>query len=206
MSGVERIARAIAPDDWKLADAPQYAHLPQGARDALTRQSLAAAARVVEAMKQDETKSTLDFGLGRPTCTCQSSFDGEGDGACPAHVPDRLGVAVAAVDRVREIHARESPGIGSDCCAADGHKWPCPTVAALDGAPEPEWEYGGALDDVTRANAHPSREIAERHVDGWNETAMRAGRHGRSIGAARLVRRRPAGAWELVEVGNNDDD
>lgn len=56
--------------------------------------------------------------------------------------------ALAAVARVREIHAPDS--VVSDACSecsdfgTDEHPvwlgvpWPCPTVAALDGAPEPE--------------------------------------------------------------------
>ena len=46
--------------------------------------------------------------------------------------------ATAALERVRVIHVRDTPSIGGDWCLDDHHKWPCPTVAALDGAPEPE--------------------------------------------------------------------
>ena len=64
--------------------------------------------------------------------------------------------ALAAIERARAIHrnAGQSQGYDSrfkggygmlgDCCAACGShgeygvEWPCPTVAALDGAPEPE--------------------------------------------------------------------
>lgn len=45
----ERLAKVIAPDDWKLADAPQYAHLPQAARDGLTRRSLEIADAILAA-------------------------------------------------------------------------------------------------------------------------------------------------------------
>ena len=46
--------------------------------------------------------------------------------------------ATAALERARVIHVRDTPSIGGDWCLDDHHKWPCPTVAALDGAPEPE--------------------------------------------------------------------
>ena len=51
--------------------------------------------------------------------------------------------ASAAVERVRAIHKREviavHPGIGEEAwCPACQEHWPCSTVAALDGAPEPE--------------------------------------------------------------------
>lgn len=48
LGGVTRdeIARVIAPEDWALSDAPQYAHLPDAARDGLRRNSREAAERV----------------------------------------------------------------------------------------------------------------------------------------------------------------
>lgn len=36
---IEDGARAIAPDDWKLADAPSFAHLPSAAREGLISKS-----------------------------------------------------------------------------------------------------------------------------------------------------------------------
>lgn len=51
--------------------------------------------------------------------------------------------ATAATERVRAIHVRGTSSIGVDWCLDDHHKWPCPTIAALDEAPkpaEPEWE------------------------------------------------------------------
>ena len=77
--------------------------------------------------------------------------------------------AVAAIERVRAIHypftprfcymnaqGGQSPMTSVHChhCKPEGSNmvgdpdtWPCPTVAALDGAPEPEgrWEYRGRL-------------------------------------------------------------
>lgn len=50
--------------------------------------------------------------------------------------------AVAAVERVRAIHRPESNERYTWCvgCSTDEYPedWPCPTIAALDGAPEPE--------------------------------------------------------------------
>ena len=52
--------------------------------------------------------------------------------------------ALAAVERVRAIHQKRGASWphngGTYVCDADNKLWPCPTVAALDGAPEPEWE------------------------------------------------------------------
>ena len=39
----------------------------------------------------------------------------------------------AAVERVREMHAGEPYAQGPDYCDECEHKWPCPTIAALDG-------------------------------------------------------------------------
>lgn len=58
--------------------------------------------------------------------------------------------AVAALERVRAIHVErehrtlDGAYLGGAVCDGCRRPWPCPTVAALDGAPEPEWEvqYG----------------------------------------------------------------
>lgn len=46
----DRIARAIDPTSWRLHDDPQYAHLPDEAREAVTAQSFAATDRVLAAL------------------------------------------------------------------------------------------------------------------------------------------------------------
>lgn len=46
--------------------------------------------------------------------------------------------ALAAIERVRAMHTPTLPGYGMKSCVHDGRAWPCPTRAALDGAPEPE--------------------------------------------------------------------
>lgn len=43
-----------------------------------------------------------------------------------------------AIKRVRELHLPTLPGFGPKSCQHDGRAWPCATIAALDGAPEPE--------------------------------------------------------------------
>lgn len=58
--------------------------------------------------------------------------------------------ALAAVERVRAIHVRDEYGLCAECsweypeasydALSNDVAWPCPTVAALDWAPEPEWE------------------------------------------------------------------
>ena len=67
-------------------------------------------------------------------------------------VPEQ-GEASVAIERVRALHRRE-PGTGVDWCSHcidnDG-PWPCSTVAALDGAPEPEWEEVVQYGNLTSA-------------------------------------------------------
>jgi hypothetical protein len=63
--------------------------------------------------------------------------------------------AAAAIERVRAIHRSTMPGYGPKACVHDGRTWPCPTVAALDGAPEPEWEYCFAEVETKREMTSP---------------------------------------------------
>ena len=70
-------------------------------------------------------------------------------------VPEQ-GEASVAIERVRAIHQREviavHPGIGEEAwCPACQEHWPCSTVAALDGAPEPEWEEVVQYGNLTSA-------------------------------------------------------
>lgn len=56
--------------------------------------------------------------------------------------------ATAAIERVRAIHVRDEYGLCAECsweypetsydALSNDVAWPCPTIAALDGAPEPE--------------------------------------------------------------------
>ncbi|MFA5898113.1 MAG: hypothetical protein WC829_03255 [Hyphomicrobium sp.] len=86
--------------------------------------------------------------------------------------------ALAAIERVRAIHynAGESQGYSSqfkggygmlgDCCAACGShgeygvEYPCPTVAALEGAPESEVKPSSTVDEAALAEV-----IANAGVD-----------------------------------------
>ena len=138
----------------------------------------------------------------------------------PIHFPKSAerDAALAAIERVRAIHVRHKDTHKPDpsvingnwfccgavqlgavdpyaCIACDSPEWPCPTVAALDGAPEPAWEYRYAekLGDTeyTYGPEHDDR--------GWFATAEEAS-------AARIedtdyvVRRRPAGLVEPLPV------
>lgn len=59
-------------------------------------------------------------------------------------VEDERDAALAAVERVRAIHVErehrtlDGTYLGGTVCDGCRRPWPCPTVAALDGAPEPE--------------------------------------------------------------------
>lgn len=75
--------------------------------------------------------------------------------------------SVAALERVRAIHAPEVVGIhegyGEEVwCPTCKHHYPCPTVAALDGAPEPEPE--------------PEEEMYQARCGSWDCRAPECGR------------------------------
>ena len=112
-------------------------------------------------------------------------------------------------DEHREEHHHESYEIGEfycdqmptgdvvcDMCRdADGERmaWPCPTVAALDGAPEPEWEWGYRGETLIDVHSQKSRESAEGAVKDLTEYWAL---HGKKF---EVVRRRKAGPWLPVE-------
>lgn len=119
--------------------------------------------------------------------------------------------ALAAVERVRAIH---SPGriidvwgksvsqaddflVCEECTDPDHNwcPWPCPTIAALDGAAEPEWEW--AVSDQ-QFDFSPTRWLP---LSGRSEAYVRelAGSHGR-----RVARRRKAGPWLPIEKEQDD--
>lgn len=86
---------------------------------------------------------------------------------------DRANAALAAVERVRVLHPVAYSGNSRSrnaFCATCTTMWPCATIRALDGAPEPEWEERLAA--------------CEQH-----------GTHCWSC-ARHKERRRPAGPWE----------
>lgn len=93
-------------------------------------------------------------------------------------------------DEIGEFYCEDMPtgDVVCDLCRdADGERmdWPCPTVAALDGAPEAEWEYGVEVEGEVAVRP---KAIAERASD--------------SADYATLVRRRKAGPWLPVEGEN----
>ena len=111
--------------------------------------------------------------------------------------------ALAAVERVRAIHEPFEAGGGrqycGECSGAAGSgsllPWPCSTIAALDGAPEPEWEYGLSTDGLDeKPEPFPTREAAQHVID--NPDIYRKWTHGNSM---TLYYRRPTSAWLPVE-------
>lgn len=99
-------------------------------------------------------------------------------------------------DEIGEFYCEDMPtgDVVCDLCRdADGERmdWPCPTVAALDGAPEPEWEYGRKyVDEAGDPRIRVSQDVTSpdgHRSDGtlyWNYQP---------------VRRRKAGPWLPVE-------
>ncbi len=103
--------------------------------------------------------------------------------------------ALARIAEAAKLHRPTLPGFGPKSCVHDGRAWPCPTVAALDGAPEPEWEweYGAKVYNsgrVVRIEDSPEKVrlgmSAISHVNPqWVDDV--------------LVRRRKAGPWLRAE-------
>lgn len=102
--------------------------------------------------------------------------------------------AHATIERVRAEHPVGSTVLNNSICQTCGMPFPCPTIAALDGAPEPEWEWGVQYIPPSAYAGEPVKCASERAarlaVSGSNEPI-------------RLHRRRPkvvhpAGPWEPV--------
>lgn len=119
--------------------------------------------------------------------------------------------ALAAVERVRSVH---SPGriidvwgksvsqaddflVCEECTDPDHNwcPWPCPTIAALDGAPEPEWEYqwGEPGESFEGFDSFASEELARAEMELDSEYTSH-----------RVMRRRKAGAWSPIEKEQNN--
>lgn len=60
---VDDVARVIDPQNWALSDAPQYAHLPEEARDGLRRNSREAATRVQALLAHRKEAATVTPGM-----------------------------------------------------------------------------------------------------------------------------------------------
>ena len=116
----------------------------------------------------------------------------------PIHFPKSAerDAALAAIERVRETLMLHNPN----------GRLVKEVLAALDGAPEPEWEYGsGPEDALDQSGLHTSRATAERGVVEWNEFTQRSERMGgRPLERLVLVRRRKAGPWLPVEGESSD--
>lgn len=74
---IEAGARAIAPDDWKLADAPSFAHLPSAAREGLISKS--------------SKQARAAWAAFHPTITTRAEFDALPYGSI---VMDEIGCAM----------------------------------------------------------------------------------------------------------------
>lgn len=107
--------------------------------------------------------------------------------------------ALAAVERVRAMH-EQHPRWPDKCGGCDGY-YPCPTVAALDGAPEPEeteWVYR-ARNSILNSGAHVSEEAARATLQLMIEN------HSFEVEPEPVfVERRPRFAWLPVE-GEGDN-
>lgn len=113
--------------------------------------------------------------------------------------------ATAAIERVRALHRRDS--VLSDYCGecsdfgSDQHppgqliEWPCSTVAALDGAPEPEWEYKYA--EMLGGTEHTYGDENGKPFATWEAANL-----ARIEDTDYVVGRRKAGPW--VPVGSED--
>ena len=106
--------------------------------------------------------------------------------------------ALAAVEAVRALHEPFEAGVGrhycGECSGAAGsgnlRPWPCPTVAALDGAPEPEWEYqwGVPGESFEGFDSFATEEMARAEMELDSDYPSH-----------RVMRRRKAGPWLPVE-------
>ena len=114
--------------------------------------------------------------------------------------------ATAAIERVRAIHVRDEYGLCAECsweypetsydALSNDVAWPCPTIAALDGAPEPEeteWVYR-ARNSILNSGAHVSEEAARATLQLMIEN------HSFEVEPEPVfVERRPRFAWLPVE-------
>lgn len=111
----------------------------------------------------------------------------------------RAEAAEAKLARVEALHF-ETEGVHCHSVCAhryckddseDQHRWPCPTIAAIDGAPEPEFEYGRRYFDEA---GNPRIRVTE---DVSSPDGHRA--DGSQYWNYQVVRRRKAGPWLPVE-------
>lgn len=101
--------------------------------------------------------------------------------------------AVAAIERVREEHQPCYTCAEPHCFRCKEAKWPCATFQALDGAPEPNWEYGAKVYNsgrVVRIEDSPEKVQLGRSATSYVNPQWVADV---------LVRRRKAGPWLPVE-------
>lgn len=112
--------------------------------------------------------------------------------------------ALEAIERVRAAHPKnqfKAGGKAYDYCGGcyepfEAAIWPCPTIQALGGAPEPEWEYqwGEPGESFEGFDSFDSEELARADMAEESD-----------FPSHRVMRRRKAGPWELVEKEQSND-
>lgn len=95
--------------------------------------NIAAALRAANMLREPDVPNAATEELLRIARRDASRFEDEAVDA----IAER-DAALAAIERVRAIHRPTLPGYGPKACVHDGRAWPCETMAALDGASEPE--------------------------------------------------------------------
>lgn len=106
---------------------------------------------------------------------------------------------VASIERVQAIHSKtkhwDDDKTYTFICASCMSYYSCRTAAALDGAPEPEWEYAAGYTALD-GKPHPFENR------GYLRIVAEADREECGSDEAIIVRRRKAGPWLPVEGEN----
>ena len=113
--------------------------------------------------------------------------------------------ALAAIERVRAIHVRDEYGLCVECsweypetsydALSNDVSWPCPTVTALDGAPEPEWEYVGVAFEHGGFMRVRNDQLVPEKFESWRKLVAQYPR----VEILKRVKAVPAGPWLPVE-------
>lgn len=113
--------------------------------------------------------------------------------------------ATAAIERVRAVHVRDEYGLCVACsweypdasydAISNDVAWPCPTVAALEGAPEPEWEYVGVAFEHGGFMRIRNDQLVPEKFESWRKLMTKYPR----VEILKRVKAVPAGPWLPVE-------
>jgi len=130
----------------------------------------------------------------KPYCPTHQPYTGEWP--CEYAEPPVI-AATAAVERVRAVHVRDEYGLCVACsweypdasydALSNDVAWPCPTIAALDGAPEPETapeNYEPKCNGACVVHGSP--------VTNW---PVQYGRRNRETGALHWLNGDPVDSW-----------